>query len=442
MIHRILFFVLIVSSLFGCLEVGERFDSVPPGQWRAILRLTPSTVTPNPKGKQLPDKVNLKFDEVTLGELPFNMEVSYVDQKRLKVAIINGEERIETTDIRTWHDKKSNRDSIQINFAEYESYLKAAYRGDIMEGNFVITSKKDYNIQFVAKFGQNHRFSQLTKPPTTDISGRWATTFSDEDGDTPAIGEFKQSGNKLSGTFLTETGDYRYLAGEVQANKLYLSCFDGSHAFLFEGKIDSVSGQIVGSFRSGKTYVATWVAKRDDITQLADPNLLTKATGKPVNFAFPSPEGQIITLDDPSLKGKVKILQIMGTWCPNCHDETRFLATYLSAHKDLPINAIALAFERHSDPTRAALTLRTYRDKMGITYPIVHAGMANKDSAALKLPFLDKIMSFPTTVFLDKQNRVRRVHTGFSGPATSEYTRFTTEFDQFVRLLAAEESSF
>ena len=132
----------------------------------------------------------------------------------------------------------------------------------------------------------------------------------------------------------------------------------------------------------------------------------------------------------------------MGTWCPNCHDETRFLATYLSAHKDLPINAIALAFERHSDPTRAALTLRTYRDKMGITYPIVHAGMANKDSAALKLPFLDKIMSFPTTVFLDKQNRVRRVHTGFSGPATSEYTRFTTEFDQFVRLLAAEESSF
>ncbi len=438
MIPRLLFYLLIISSLCGCLEVGEQFDSVPPGQWRAILRLTPSIVTPNPKGQPLPEKTNLKFDDVTLGELPFNLEMSYLDKTHLKAVVINGDERIETTDIRTWHDKVSNRDSIQINFVEYESYIKACYRGDIMEGNFVISSKKDYQIQFVAKYGQNFRFSQLTKTPVADISGRWATTFTDEDGDTPAIGEFKQKGNKLTGTFLTETGDYRYLAGEVQANKLYLSCFDGSHAFLFEGKIDTTTGTIIGSFRSGKTYTATWVANRDDNKQLSDPEQLTKASGKPVNFSFPSPEGQMITLDDPSLKGKVKILQVMGTWCPNCHDETRFLATYLSTHKDMPINVVALAFERHSDPTRAALTLRTYRDKMGITYPIVHAGMANKDSAALKLPFLDKIMSFPTTVFLDKNNRVRRVHTGFSGPATSEYKRFTTDFDAFVRQLAAE----
>lgn len=83
----------------------------------------------------------------------------------------------------------------------------------------------------------------------------------DDKDTTKAIGEFVQVENNLTGTFLTESGDYRYLDGTVQANKLYLSCFDGAHAFLFEGKIEA-DNTINGIFYSGKNYKATWSSKK------------------------------------------------------------------------------------------------------------------------------------------------------------------------------------
>jgi thiol-disulfide isomerase/thioredoxin/HAMP domain-containing protein len=362
----------------------------------------------------------------------------YDNPSRFHIDIINGAERFRVDDIKIGRDRRSGRDTLRMTFTEFETYISAAFEGGVMEGMWVKGGKK---IPFVARHGQSYRFSTLAKSPTADISGKWETTFGIEKDSIEAlekaIGEFEQKGNKLTGTFLTETGDYRFLEGEVQANKFYLSCFDGSHAFLFEGKIlDNQS--LIGSFRSGATHYEQWEAKRNPDFKLRDEYSLTqvKAGQERINISFMAPDGKTITLDNPEYQGKVKVLQVSGTWCPNCRDESFFLAEYTKKNPDLKV--IGMFFEKHKDKLAANAQLLKYKQKLGLAYEAAVVGYADKNEAAAALPMLDKIMAFPTTIFVDKQNKIRRIHTGFTGPATSEYESFKTEFDTFVRQLQAE----
>ena len=67
------------------------------------------------------------------------------------------------------------------------------------------------------------------------------------------------------------------------------------------------------------------------------------------------------------------------------------------------------------------------------------AGSREKESAAKSLPALNHIMSFPTTIILDKQKKVRHIHTGFSGPGTGiYYEEFVDEFNRVIDQLLAE----
>ena len=52
---------------------------------------------------------------------------------------------------------------------------------------------------------------------------------------------------------------------------------------------------------------------------------------------------------------------------------------------------------------------------------------------------LNHILSYPTTIFIDKKGSVRKIHTGFNGPATGkEYDDFKAEFEGFIELLNNE----
>ncbi|MEK7254426.1 MAG: TlpA disulfide reductase family protein [Bacteroidota bacterium] len=272
------------------------------------------------------------------------------------------------------------------------------------------------------------------------MTGKWQATLGlTEEKPEAAVGEFQQTGNHLTGTFLTETGDYRYLEGTVQGDNAWLSCFDGSHAFLFEMKIVNDS-TLTGAFYSGKHYQTTWEAKRNAQAKLADPDSLTflKPGFEELIFAFENPDGKLISPENPEYQGKVKLVQIMGTWCPNCKDETEFLTQYLSEKNDPNLAVISLAFEKHTDKAKAHQIISTYKNRLGIPWEVVHAGMNKKDEASKALPALNQVLAFPTLIVLDKNNRVRRIHTGFSGPATSEYEDFKKGFDAFVSQLLTE----
>ena len=71
---------------------------------------------------------------------------------------------------------------------------------------------------FIAVYNHGERFNQHL-PAAKNISGRWAVSFkSGSEKTSPAVGEFQQEGNKVTGTFLTPGGDYRFLQGIVDGD--------------------------------------------------------------------------------------------------------------------------------------------------------------------------------------------------------------------------------
>ena len=428
-------FLLSLLLQTSCLVVQHPYSALAPGRWRGVLKLTQGPIAP-------PDEsefANLQFEEIAEGELPFLFDVVYDDEERFHLEIINGEERLRVDKIQFGRDPATAKDTILIDFPVYDSYIKALYENDVIEGEWVINFKDNYRIPFVAHFGRGHRFTELKKTPALDLSGKWEVAFGVETQEIePAIGEFNQQGNMLTGTFLTETGDYRFLEGTVQADKFYLSCFDGAHAFLFEGKIlpDST---LVGSFRSGTHYRTIWEGKRNPGFHLRNPDSITVArVNEVVDLKLEDPYGKIVSLNDPGMDSKVKIIQIMGTWCPNCRDETVFLLDYLSRHSAEELAVVGVAFERYAEKEKAMNALRRYVENLGITYPILLAGLKDQATAENVFPMLSRINAYPTMLFLDRHNKIRRIHTGFSGPATSEYASFQADFDAYIQILLAE----
>ena len=426
----------------GCITVGETYPALPPGIWRAALKIDPQFISANPKGKPLPDKMNMTYADVEPGEIPFNFEVIYDSDSSFHMEIINGEERIlvPAENIAFGRGKSRARDTLQIEFPIFDSYITGAFAGNIIDGQWVVRNRENYAIPFVAKQGKPYRFTVLKKEPLADLSGKWEATFGLKENDPyPAVGHFRQEGNHLTGTFTTETGDYRFLEGTVQADKFWLSCFDGAHAFLFEGKIVD-ENNLTGAFYSGKYYVSTWKAARNENAQLASPDSLTYLLPGygGLEFSFENPDGKTISLNNPEYEGKAKIVQILGTWCPNCRDETAFLVDYFKKNKSDKIAVIALAFEKHKDKEKANQAIRTYKENFGMDYEMVHAGPSNKKEAAKALPMLNHILSYPTMIFLDKNNQVKKIHTGFYGPATEEYAAFEEDFDKYVKTLIDE----
>lgn len=108
---------------------------------------------------------------------------------------------------------------------------------------------------------------------------------------------------------------------------------------------------------------------------------------------------------------------------------------YKKKNPEVDIPIIAIAFEKYRDDKKALDILSKYKERLNIPYDIVHGGYYDKSEATAKLGFLDKVISYPTLIFVNKDNQITKVHTGFSGPATSQYEDFVRDFDRDVRNL-------
>lgn len=429
--RHIAIFSFLALSILSCVEpINSSYTKLPPGIWRGVLLLDNDPVVMDPE-----EEVSIKTDFT--GELPFNFEVIYTDDNNFYVEIHNAEERIAASDIVYGRDRQTAKDTLVINFPVFDTYIKAIYEDDLMEGDWYVNYRKNYKIPFKAYFGQAHRFSTLKKKPLMDISGKWDVKFEvGTEDEYPAIGEFVQKGNSVTGTFMTETGDYRYLEGTIQNNKVFLSTFDAAHAFLFEAKILE-DETLIGSFRSGKHYTTVWEGKKNDNAAIGDAFELTTSTidDKPLEFTFENLDGKDVSLSDPQFKGKIKLVKITGTWCPNCKDETLFLMDYLENNPSDDIEVIEVAFERYKDENKAKEVLKRYKEKMNLPFTVLYGGYSNKAIASEKFPQITKVLSYPTLIFVDKSNKIRHVHTGFAGPATSEFPAFEAKFKDLIEKL-------
>jgi thiol-disulfide isomerase/thioredoxin len=368
-------------------------------------------------------------------ELPFNFEIKKVNANIILV-IRNAQERITVDEV------VFTKDSLNFKMPIFDTEFKTELIGDtILKGVWINHTKKENNtIAFTAKFGNKNRFNVPMKRATNFYDGRWETTFSPESKDSSkAIGVFKYIPNLaiVEGTFLTETGDYRFLEGTETNGKLFLSCFDGSHAFLFIAEHNETE-IIKGDFYSGSTWHENWLAKRNDTFQLHDPESLTylKNPEEKIDFTFYNTQKQKISLSDAKYKNKVVIIQIMGSWCPNCMDESAYLAKVYKQYNQRGLEIIALAYERTADSERATANIMRLMKKFDIGYDILLTGLTGKDKASESLPFLNVVMAFPTTIFLDKNHQVKSVYTGFSGPATGKaYEKYCLKTENLINNL-------
>lgn len=366
--------------------------------------------------------------------LPFNFELSKDTDGNYSLDILNAQEVISVDEITI------TGDSILIRTPVFEGYMTGIYTATTITGNFIIENL-DRTVPFEATFGEENRF-QNTLPSSHDVSGVWETEFSpNTENNYMGKGIFIQDDTKVSGTFRTTTGDYRYLEGVVDGDSLKLSAFDGAHAFLFTAKVSDST--LDGTFYSGNHFKEPFTAKRNETFELPSPDSLTflKEGYEKLAFSFPDSSGDIVSLTDEKFSNKVVLVQIMGSWCPNCLDETKFLTDYLKNNQNDDLEFVGLAIEYAKTEALAFKSIQRLVDRIGVEYPILLAqfGTYNKVKAQEKLPMLNHVISYPTTIFIDKKGNVRRIHTGFNGPATGEkYIEFKEEFNTFLNQLLSE----
>ena len=372
------------------------------------------------------------------GELPFGLELAQKDSQPVGY-LINGQEKLLLSDV------KITGSHIEIGMPGYENVLKADASGNSLQGEVYLVkpNEKNQHVPLRATLGDDYRFFKTPSNDNADVSGRWAVKFLDDSGAPEvAVGEFTQSHDAVSGTILTTTGDHRYLAGQVKGDELYLSTFDGAHVFLYKAKI-AADGSLDGDWWSGLAYHEKWNGKRDAAAQLPDAYGLTamRAGVKQFDFAFPDLSGKTVSSKDPQFRGKVLIVALAGSWCPNCHDEAAFLAPLYKDYRGRGLEIVSLQFEHFGDFERAAQATQRFRQHYGIEYTTLIAGISDKDEAAKKLPMLKSFVAFPTTVFIDRKGNVRKIHTGYTGPATGDhYVQFVNEVKTTLDQLLAEKT--
>jgi peroxiredoxin len=361
-------------------------------------------------------------------DIVFNYTLEKIHNKPV-ITIMNGSERIRVDSITCIGD-----DSMLIKMPVFESAFKAhKVDKDNWEGVWNRgTSSKDIELPFTAK-KDSVRFPLVNGNAKYNITGRWAVSFAnDKSKEEGSVGEFVQKGNKLYGTFVTPGGDYRYQEGVVTGNKLFLSGFDGGHAFLFTATIKDNKTIINGTYYSGPKYKEGFTAVKDAKAKVNTNSMAMylRPGEERLNFHFPDLEGKDVSINDSRFKNKVVVIQILGSWCPNCMDETAFLSDYYQKNKQRGVEMMALAYEYSTDFNRSVKSIRKFQQRFDVQYPILVTGVAVSDTLRTEktLPQVTKIKVFPSTIFIDKKGRVRKFDTGFFGPGTKEYDEYKREF--------------
>lgn len=378
------------------------------------------------------------------GELPFQLDIKETANHDAAPAytahIINGQERILLDEF-----EFIKPDSVKITLHVFDAFLVGKITdGKHIEGLWIKNGLKEpYQVAFEATYGKNYRFAPVNNQakPLVDFTGKWEVEFTQPDGKVyAAVGIFEQQNTKVTGTFITTTGDYRYLEGQVNPQgEMRVTAFDGNHAFLFAAT--QKNNTIEGKFWNGKNEPETWKGIKNAKATLPDANKLTylKKGYDKLTFSFPDMEGKPVSLDDDKFKNKVVLVQVFGTWCPNCLDETAFLAPWYDKNKNRGVEIVGLAYERSPEFAKGKTRIEKMVKRFKIGYEFLFAGGNDKKEAAKTLPMLNHVLSFPTTIFIDRKGKVRKIHTGFNGPGTGKYYKdFKKEFNETMDKLISE----
>jgi peroxiredoxin len=370
-------------------------------------------------------------------DIPFKMEISG-----------NG------SDVKGWFfngtaKEVSNRGKFEngvltMDFDSYAAHLKATYKDGVLTGEYGPVVRKMTAIRAV-------RASQAKAAPAANvpnIGGTWDLTLDQKS----SKGEdawnliLNQKGADVAGAILRVDGDTGELTGSYKDGKFTMSHFDGSRPSLMilTPMLDKSLKVELASLRgfTEMKAVRPEVAKAQGLPMPTDADAHTnvKDAKKPFSFSFPDLNGKIISNTDARFEGKVVLVVISGSWCPNCHDEAPYLEQAYEKYKDRGLEVVALSFEEGdqlTNPTR----LKAFIEEYGIKYTVLVCG--EPDQAKEKLTQAQNWDAWPTTFFVGRDGLVKYVHAGFAGPASGEmYKKESAEFlTRVEQLLVGNKSA-
>jgi thiol-disulfide isomerase/thioredoxin len=326
-------------------------------------------------------------------------------------------------------------DTVVFELADYAATIRAVRIGDSLVGAYSnVGNRGPRTIPFRALRGR-----WPSEPAAPALLGMWDAWFGAEGRQTPRVLEFHDGPDGLAGTVLSNSGDYGAFWGGASGAGFSLGHFDGSFVYLMTGELvaDTLRGVFHAGLRSQTPFMAT---RSRGGPHLKPPTEVTTAdTTAPFRFAFPDLAGVVVTNEDPRFRGKVVMVDVFGTWCPNCHDAAPTLLELYRAYHARGFEVVSLAYEVTGDPAVDGELVRRFRDKFGIPWPILLAGVNDTDLTAATLPQLEGFTAYPTLLFLDRTGRIRKIHAGFYGPATgAQFTKLRADLHSYVEQLLAE----
>jgi thiol-disulfide isomerase/thioredoxin len=324
-------------------------------------------------------------------------------------------------------------DSVRLEIADYAAVISATCSADSLAGYYRnVGNRGPRVIPFHARRGT----WEAARAPAR-LAGRWDATFVSGERRSPRVLLFENGPRGFQGTVISNTGDYGVFQGRLGGDSIAMSHFDGSFVYLLTAHLDGDT--LRGTFHAGLSTQTPFTAVRSTgRPHLRAPTSLTQAdTTAPFRFAFPDVNGRMIRNDDPRFRGKVVLIDIFGTWCPTCQEAAPELVRLWQDYHARGLEIVGIAYEVSGDTAVDAALVRRYQARHQIPFPLLLGGTNTVEATAATLPQLSGFTSYPTSIFLGRDGRVRRVHAGFYGASTGamhqqQVTGFRTYIEQLL----------
>ncbi|HLJ45922.1 MAG TPA: TlpA disulfide reductase family protein [Bryobacteraceae bacterium] len=338
-------------------------------------------------------------------EIPFRMEFTGAGPQ-VAGSFFNGDEKVTST------SGRFENGTLRLNFDHYGSTLQAIMADGTLKGDYIRPAGK---YPFSAKPAAPPAASDAKVPK---IDGMWEIQVHSPKGESAWRFIVRQTNADVSAAILRIDGDTGTLAGHYKDGKFVLSHFSGARPSLLE--VTPQADGTLALLQNGKNKLVAYrpeVARAKGMAPPTEPTEQThmKNPDEPLHFSFADLNGKMVSNDDPRFKGKVVIVSIMGSWCPNCHDEAPFLVELYRKYHQRGLEIVALSFEE-GDQLQNPTRLRSFIQHYGIEYPVLIPGQP--EQLQEKLSQAENLNSWPTTFFLGRDGRVRTIHAGFAGKAS------------------------
>ena len=365
-------------------------------------------------------------------EIPFRFELSG-SGANVKGSFFNGDDKTTSTSGSLQNGKLS------LSFDELGTKLEATLKDGRLEGEYS-RGTRGAPYPFTAKRYTPAAAGAANIP---SIAGLWNVQVGKSSkGEAAWQLIVRQSGAEASAVILRIDGDTGTLTGTYRDGKFALSHFSGARPLRLE-LTPSADGTLAVVQNTDKplTAIRAEQATAKGLPQPSDPTRFTsvKDPSEPFRFNFPDLDGKMVSNTDPRFQGKVVIVAIGGSWCPNCHDETPFLVELYKKYKKQGLEIVELSFEEEAQ-IKNPVRVKAFNKRYGVEYTVLIPGEPKELND--KVPQGLNLNSFPTTFFLGRDGKVRSAHAGFAGKASGKFhTELKEEVTALVERLLAEKNA-